>query len=96
MRMYYQSTMKEEADRCFAANTIVYERLSEEEKANTGVHPRPVALRIRLDVAEEFWKMESTEVKEKVLAAIKEQHEENIEELEKLKEILKTPAQYHQ
>jgi hypothetical protein len=92
MMMHYSTLMKGEADRRVALAQFNYNALTPEERP--GKEPCP--LTIRKQVARDFWKTESTEVKESVLAAAGAAHEENLEEWAKLKEVPKTAAQYHQ
>lgn len=92
MMMFYPTLMKGEADRRVALAKFNYNALTPEERPEKEL----CSLTIRKQVARDFWKTESTEVKESVLTAAGAAHEENLEEWAKLKEVPKTAAQYHQ
>lgn len=92
MLMYYPSLMKGEADRRVALAKLNYNALAPDDRP--GKEPCPLS--IRKQVAKDFWATESTEVRENVLKAAGDAHDENTAEWERLQTLPKTAAQYHQ
>lgn len=93
MKMYYQKIMKSEADRRLAAESAEYDKLSAEDKESQGP---PVPVRIRTNVAREFWATETEEIKAAVKAAADKEHDEDLVEWGALKDLPQTPAQHYQ
>lgn len=96
MKLYYQTIIKDEAERRIVIAMAAWRALPESERVVNGKEvKKPVALSIRKDTAAKFWEMETEAVKAEVLASIETEKAKALENLVISKDPPKTPAQYH-
>lgn len=85
--------MREEYERRFRTKSLAWQALSEEARA-TGKKPEPV--KIRTDVAKEFWALETNEAQEEIEKEAEEEHNREVEAWEADRKLPMTPQQFHQ
>lgn len=92
-RVTYKTTMLEEFTRRFTVAKGMYDALSEEVQDAT---EKPKAVKIRTELAKQFWSSETEEVRARFGAEAEEEYEREMEEWQAAQIIPKTPLQYHQ
>jgi hypothetical protein len=95
MAMYYETRIKEEAERRVIIAERKFEQTTEEERAVQDLK-KLVPVAIRNHTAVEFWKTESETTKEAVKARIEELYNEVLEAWNGKRNVPKTPQEYHQ
>jgi hypothetical protein len=95
MKLYYETRMKDEADRRLVIAQREYDNTTVEERLEKKLDP-PVPLAIRKQTAESFWKTESAATKEEVRADLEAVYNEELRAWEARMELPKTPQEYHQ
>lgn len=92
-RATYKVSMLGEYNRRMTAARLIYDALSEEAQ-ETATRPEPV--RIRTELAKEFWATETQETRDRFAKEAEEEFEREMEEWESLQKSPMTPIQYHQ
>jgi hypothetical protein len=95
MKEHYQSRVKEEFLRRFAAAKTEYEDATEEHKSN-GEAKKPIPVAIRTETGMEFWLLESDEFRAQVALDAEEAYARETQAWQELKEVPKTAVQFHQ
>jgi hypothetical protein len=95
MAMYYETRMKEEAERRISTAQLKYSQATEEERLEEGMK-KPEAVVIRKETAVKFWSTESQETKDEVRAIVEAQHQQELRSWKAKQETPKTAQQYHQ
>ena len=94
MKIHYQSRVKSEYNRRYAAAANAYDSATEEQR-ELKIVPKPVQLKIRNEVGMEFWEAESDETRNAVIQAVEDAHAKDLEERENALLIPETPQQFH-
>lgn len=91
--MTYKANMLVEFNKRFMAAKSAYDALTDKALAATET---PKAVKIRTELAKEFWSQEDEETRARYAADAEEEYGRDIEEWEAAQLIPKTPLQYHQ
>lgn len=95
LKLHYISKIKPEFVRRYAVAKDAWQKATEDEKKN-GVVMKPVAVKMRLELAREFWLLETEEFREAVSNNASAAHAEEMEQWQSAKTIPKTPQEFHQ
>jgi hypothetical protein len=95
MAMYYETRIKEEAERRVFMAERKFDQATEEERAEQDLK-KPIPVAIRSHTTVEFWKTELEATKEAVKARIEELYDEELKAWRAKRIVPKTPQEYHQ
>lgn len=95
LKKYYRERMKTEYERRFKTAQKEFEDASEEERVEKGL-TKPVPVKLRTSVGQEFWKLESADFRSKVEEEAEDKYLKEMEEWEENQQVPKTPQQFHQ
>jgi hypothetical protein len=95
LKMYYEERIKDEYSRRFQDATMEYDCATEEER-ESGVVPRPWAVKIRNEVGRELWNQETESFRKEVAQAAEDAHAKAVKEWKDSMLTPRTPQQHHQ